>query len=214
MFTPFVALIGPLISSVADVPWWWTAVIVPIAIALVTSLLSLLGGLWVVARTNWYRRLSLWEPYSRELWLLKMRLYTRICVAAWEEMIVTYAHVYGNWACDKGESTKSSAEAYGEKHAKMQSLKIRSTVFLCSEFNEVLARFIDANRMFASSYGSDPNSGWRKEAAKYHEEAMSFYEALLNTARTDMGVDKLGVNMTKQILNTAEWTDENPQSSL
>ena len=175
MFTPFVALNGPLISSVADVPWWWTVVIVPIAIALVTSLLSLLGGLWVVARTNWYRRLSLWEPYSRELWLLKMRLYTRICVAAWEEMIVTFAHVYDNRECDKEESTKS-AEVYGEKHARMQSLKIRSTVFLCSEFNEVLAQFIDANRMFASSYDSNPRSGWRKEAAKHYETAMSCYE--------------------------------------
>ena len=116
MFSPLFAVDGSLNSFGTDVSWWYTAVFIPVLVPVITGLLSAVGALWVVARTNWYRKLSLWKPYSQELWLYKMRLYSRICVAAREVREAAYANVYiSNSKRDDQEWARSLEKAFNER---------------------------------------------------------------------------------------------------
>lgn len=66
----------------ASIPWWLHALVVPVAVGMLSSLVGLAASLLLASRTEWYRRVFRWEPYSRELWLLQVRLYGEICQAA------------------------------------------------------------------------------------------------------------------------------------
>lgn len=53
-------------------------VIVPLASAMLGGLLGMLGGLLVVNRSEMFRKLARWEPYSKELWTRQMELCCKI----------------------------------------------------------------------------------------------------------------------------------------
>ena len=63
--------------------------------------------------------------------------------------------------------------------------------------------------MFADDYNSDPRSKWRLQAAEDSKKAMQFYEALLNAARKDLGVDALSVKVAEEILRMPGREKEN-----
>ena len=70
------------------------AVFLPLASAALGGVLSILVTLWVVTRTEWYRRLARWEPYGEKLWEKRTELYWSVCQSALEAMLATHAYVY------------------------------------------------------------------------------------------------------------------------
>ena len=107
---------------------------VPIGVGVLGSLLTLVGGLVILARTEWYRRLSRWERYSEQLWLQQVDLYSHVCVAASEVNGAARELVYQSRQADAGMGRRPGS-AHEEKSKALKVLRVNANVFITNDFH-------------------------------------------------------------------------------
>ncbi|HEY4760820.1 MAG TPA: hypothetical protein VIH42_09595 [Thermoguttaceae bacterium] len=162
----------------------WQDVFVPVAIGLLSPLVTGIFGFLYIRQTKWYRRLSRWEPYGRELWLLQTKTYFEMCQAARIAMIAAYDKT---WNCCDGESEHNMPliQVYREKRAIMDTLAVQSSIILSKRFNEVYAEFAHTMFVFATSSKND------KGTHDTCDKIQALYGELLEAARESLNTDVL-----------------------
>jgi hypothetical protein len=181
-------------ASSLDVSWWWKDVFVPIGIGVLSPLLIGFLGFLAARQTEWYRRLSRWEPYGRDLWLLQVRLYGEICEAARIFSRTAYDRAF-EWRDGEPEIHDRLTQAYNEKKSTLDSLKIQSAILLYPKFNDVYNKFTHKAFMLATEH-NDP-----QYRTQYSEEMYALFGQLLDAARSSVGTDVLGDKTKEEILN-------------
>ena len=178
-------------------PWWVTNALVPAAISVLGSLLTLLVSVARASRTEWYRRLSSWKPYGEQMRLLQIRLYGEICQAAPKAMRAACDRAY-HWHDGEPEKNKPLDDAYKVARAELDGLGIRARILLARTFNEVYTKFDHKVFMIATATHSSPN--WRVTANKDADEMYSLFGQLLEAARASLNTDTLGEKTVEAIL--------------
>ncbi len=175
----------------ASIPWWWHDVFVPIAIGVLSATISVLGGLWVAGRTDWYRRLARWEPYSNELWLRQAALYGDICAAARRAMRTAF-RMARERRDGEPDRTGPIRDEYQTAVSAMEELEVQACVILSERFNAAFSRFARHLTMVATSHGP--------ESHRYFEDAWELYGDLFVAARASLGIDALDQKALEAIM--------------
>lgn len=174
-------------------PWWVTNALVPAAISVLGSLLTLLIGITVASRTEWYHRLSRWESYGKDLWLIQVKLYIEIFEAAHRVMPAACNRAF-NWHDATQEKKQEFDNIYCSAKAKMDELRDRATILLNSSCFEIYQKLVHRIYMVATSSGSN------SYAMTYSDEMYDLYSQLLDSARMSIGTDILGKMLKEEIL--------------
>ena len=175
MFTPILA------SQLADsnIEWWWQIVFVPIAIGALSALLSLLGSVYLASKSEWYRRLTRWEPYGRELWQRQIALYPEVFKTARAALdVVTTITPEGATSEQKERVRKSRQDAF----SKLSVVRIETAVLLPSEFSEVYGEFIAHLIALVVDMEKARSPEARQDLRRTANKAKCLYEKLLNLA--------------------------------
>ena len=143
----------------------------------------------IATHTEWYRCLSRWEPYSKDLWLLQVRLYGEICQAAPEAMHAAYNLAY-RWRDDDPEKNKPLDHTYKVAKAELDALGIQARIFLAPRFNEIYTKFDHKVFMLSADTQSAPN--WRLATDRDSDEMYALFGQLLEAARASVCTDALG----------------------
>ncbi|OHB71132.1 MAG: hypothetical protein A2V70_14325 [Planctomycetes bacterium RBG_13_63_9] len=181
-------------ANLASEPWWYSDLFVPIGVGVLGSLLTLVGGLVILARTEWYRRLSRWERYSEQLWLQQVDLYSHVCVAASEVNGAARELVYQSRQAD-AEMERRLGSAYEEKSNALNVLRIKANVLLTSDFNEVLNNFWHTLFLFTTESRVDTRS--LERLWQFSDELIAGRAHLIEAARRSLGIDELSENARK-----------------
>lgn len=172
-------------------PWWVSAILVPFVIVILTNLFTF----WVARQTEWYRRLSTWEPYGEQLWREKTQKYCELSGKGWQ----LTSKAYFLMDMDKAER-KSSQE-----HKDLSRLK--------SEFVTLLMSCVPLMppKIFSSAWDFPPalHEAIAKEtdARSSLEAAKEFTQKLIDmqtAMRDDLHSEKLGGQMRQMILKTLD----------
>ncbi len=178
MFDPLFAAENSL--PALSYPWWITNALVPAGISVLGSLLTMLSALLVAHRAG----LSMWEPYSRELWSVRLSLYREACLTAATAARVAYNRAY-NW--DNADSDKRGElqRAYDDAKAGLDRIAIQTKILLSSQFIEVFSQF--QHQVYTLASESTP-----AERYKHSDSVRDLQGELLQTARDDLNVGRLG----------------------
>jgi hypothetical protein len=178
-------------------PWWVTNALVPAAISVLGSLLTLLVGMAAASRKEWYRRLSTWEPYGEQLRLLQIKLYGEICQTAPKVMRAASNLAY-HWKDGEPEIDAPLDHAYKAARDELDPLGIQARILLAPTFNEVYTKFDHKVFMLATANVSDPKE--RPVAKKDADEMYSLFGQLLEAARIGIDTDALGTKTVEAIV--------------
>jgi len=178
-------------------PWWVTNALVPAAISVLGSLLTLLVGMAAASRTEWYRRLSTWEPYGEQLRLLQIRLYGEICQAGPRAMRAACDLAY-HWRDGEPEKNGPLDHAYKAAKDELDGLGIQARILLAPAFNEVYTKFDHKVFMLATANLSAPKE--RLAANQNADEMYALFGQLLEAARTSVNTDALGKKIMEAIV--------------
>jgi hypothetical protein len=182
-------------ESLADpsIPWWWKDVFVPVGVGVLSALLTWFAGFLTVRQTQWYRRLSRWEPYGRELWLLQAKIYGEVCQAASLAMLAAYDKT---WNCRNGDPERNTpfCRTYYERRAVLDALAVQSRILLGERFNDVYAQFAHTMFEFSTASNSDPTTHDTCETMR------ALYGQLLDAARESLGTAALEKKLLTEIL--------------
>ena len=176
----------PLFAADADPsgPWWVTAILVPFGI----SVVSIFGSLYLISRTEWYRRLARWEPYAEKLRTVQMDVYVGVCDAATDAMRQAYEYV-NNVRQGEREHNKPFLNAWRQKEAALRALDARTAILLSSQFNVAYNSFVHSLFMFSTETGNDSDS--RKRASEERDKLEDLCVELIYTARQSLETDTL-----------------------
>lgn len=191
MLTPILA------SQLSDtgVPWWWQTVFVPVAIGLLSASLSFLATLFLARRTEWYRRLTRWEPYGKELWLRQIAICSEIFQTAQPAMnvVTTFFEQLTDEA--KERLLASRREAF----TKLYRVRIETSVFLPERFNQLYGKFIAYLTELAFGAEKKCSPELEQSLRRTWIEMQVVYQELLNEARASLGVDALSESTLKAV---------------
>ena len=189
----------PLEPDALFFTFWVASVFVPFGVAVLGSLLTFAGAWFIASRTELYRRLSRWEPYSEQLRSQQIELYGDICQAAREAMVAAYDYVWNSKTGDP-EHNKPLVSAHRNAQQKMESLGVLVPILASSHFNNAYKAFSDKHSMF-STEAPDRDPPARQRASTYGNDMQDLYPNLLNAARTSLGTDELDEKARQAIMD-------------
>jgi len=194
-------------SVTSPAPSAWETVVLPLVVglgaALVGGACTLVAAWLTISRTEWYRRLSRWEPYSERLWAFQIELYAKLCIAARNTMKSVHRLA---WNVDRGAQQRCAdlVENYEEAHSEMTALAVHGEVILSPKFNETYARFAKKVFLLASS---SPDPREREHKTSDSDEMFKLYGELVDAAREAVGTDRLDERTREAIFAGArDWS--------
>jgi hypothetical protein len=204
-------MLTPILASQlpdAAVPWWWQTVFVPVAIGLLSQLVSLVVLIVMARRTEWYHRLARWEPHGRDLWLRQMAIYPEVFKTAHVAMCVA-----GVAPEQQGteEAKEHELKARREAFAKVDSVRVEAEMLLPEEFNKLYGTLLAHITTLAQATGGkfNPSPERQQDLRRDWINMNCHYGDLLNLARKALGVDALSERTLEAI--TSELKNPFPE---
>ncbi len=188
-----------------NVPWWISTILVPVAIVLLTSVLSIVGVQWRISKTEWYRRLSRWEPYGERLWAIQRELYAEVCHAATEAVLAVQQFVW-NWSKGEPEHNKPLLEEWSAKKEALASLDAQRAILLSSNFNDTYQELAKILFMFATHSREDVES--YDQSYEWSDQLLDLRVELIDVARQSLGIDRLNKKAREAIRGEVKGKEE------
>ncbi len=113
--------------------------LVPLASSILGGLISILGGLLIVARSDWFRRRAHWEPYARELWIQQVALCSELMTSA-NIAMQSATYCFDVFNPDKKTQT-TWADRLHKQIAEMGSVKGKRLLLCTANFNQSFEGF-------------------------------------------------------------------------
>jgi hypothetical protein len=171
-------------------PWWVSAFVVPLIVGVAAALVTVFAGIWTVRRTEWYRRLSRWEPFAEKRWCKQVELYATICQAAQEAHIRARQYVFTSGR-DEPETEPRLLEAYQEAKRTLSSLDAQRVILLRNQFNVVFGDFDKNLFMFTTTPKDCPDVRVKERCYEYADSLLKLHTDLFDSARQSLGIDVL-----------------------
>ena len=167
---------------------WVSHVLVPLLVSIVSAAATVGGGWWLLTRTEAYRRLARWEPYSERLWTQQVELYAKVCHAARDARVEGHQLVYNS---ERGnpEKNRPLQDAFDKKEGVLDAVDPHALILLSDDFVKVYSDFRHQLFMFVHTPREDPQS---RERLANHGDAMNkLCKELIAAARRSMGAQEL-----------------------